>query len=133
MKSHKFLWMIPLVIGICVVCLAVESGMYRLLSISLSEKLIVVSQIPGKTKYILDVASAKIMVDGKPTEFRELKAFSVIQVKLELEKDKRKGIAIDGKAIEINISDSAPSDSAPSNGAPPDVEPSDGDPSDLTP
>ena len=91
MKRHKFLWMIPLIIGICAVCLAVESNMYRLLSISISEKLIVVSHIPTKAKYILDVAATKITVNGKPAEFRELKAFSVVQIKLELKKDDRKG------------------------------------------
>jgi hypothetical protein len=105
MKRFRFLWMIFFIFGICAVCLAVESGMYRLLSVSTSEKLIVVSHIPTKTKYILDIASAKITLNGKPAEFRKLKAFSVIQVKLELKKEDRKGIDIDGKAIEINISD----------------------------
>lgn len=123
MKRRKFLWMIPFIIGICSVSLAVESGMYRLLSISLSEKLIVVSHMPSKTKYILDVASAKITINGKPAEFRELKAFSVIQVKVELKEDNRKGIDIDGKAIEINISEGVPSDGAPSDGAPSDGGP----------
>lgn len=116
MMRYKFL-IIPLLIGICGVCLAVESGKYRLLSISLSEKLIVVSHIPSKTKYILDVASSKITVNGKPAEFRELKAFSIIQLKLELKKDDRKGIDIDGKAIEISVSDAAPSDGAQSTGS----------------
>lgn len=125
MKSYRLLWMIPLVIGLCAVCLAVESGMYRLLSVSISEKLIVVSQIPSKTKYILDVASTKILVNGKPAEFRELKAFSVMQIKLELKEDDRKGIDIDGKAIEINVSNPALSNSALSDSAPSNDEPAD--------
>jgi len=83
--------------------LAVETGMYRLLSISTSEKLILVSQIPGKTKYLLDTASAKITIDGKAAEFSELKAFSVIQLKMELNKIKRNGIDIDGAATEIRV------------------------------
>jgi hypothetical protein len=82
---------------------AVESGMYRLLSISKSEKLILVSQIPTKTKYLLDVASAKITIDGKPAEFKELEEFSILQVKLELRKTSRNGIDIDGSALEIHI------------------------------
>ena len=118
MKRFNLLWMIAFVIGICAVCPAVESGMYRLLSVSTSEKLIVVSHIPTKTKYILDVAAAKITINGKPAEFRELKAFSVVQIKVELKKDDRKGIEIDGKAIEINISDGAPS-----QGEEPDLQP----------
>ena len=77
-----------------------------------------VSHIPSKTRYILDVASTKITVNGKPAEFRELKAFSIIQLKLELKKDDRKGIDIDGKAIEINVSDDEPSDGAPADQQP---------------
>ena len=113
MNRSGFFLIIPLILGIfglCADCVAVESGMYRLLSISTSEKLIVVSHIPDKTKYLLDAASAKITVNGKPAEFRELKAFSVIQVKLELKKEDRKGIDVDGKAIEIRITDDERSD-----------------------
>jgi len=109
MMRRRFLWMIPLLIGIGSICFAAESGKYRLLSISRSEKLIVVSHIPSKTKYILDVASTKITVNGEPAEFRELKAFSVIELMLELKKDDRKGIEIDGKAIEISVSEEVPS------------------------
>jgi hypothetical protein len=84
--------------------LAVESAMYRLLSVSDSEKLILVSQIPGKAKYLLDAASAKITVNGKAAEFKELKAFSILQVKMELRKSVKNGIGIDGAASEIKVS-----------------------------
>jgi hypothetical protein len=83
---------------------AVESGMYRLLSISSSEKLILVSQIPGKSKYLLDAASAKVTVNGKAAEFKELKVFSILQVKMDLKKSSKNGIGIDGAASEIRIS-----------------------------
>jgi hypothetical protein len=105
LKIFGAICMISFLLGSCTFSLAVESGMYRLLSISTSEKLIVVSQIPTKTKYILDVSSAKITVNGKPAEFRELKSFSIIQVKLDLHKTSRNGIDIDGSALEIRISD----------------------------
>jgi hypothetical protein len=89
----------------CSFSLAVESGMYRLLSVSDTEKLILVSQIPSKTKYLLDASSAKITLNGKPAEFKELKTFSVIQVKIELNKKLSKnGIGLDGSASEIKIS-----------------------------
>ena len=78
--------------------------MYRLLSISVSEKMILVSQIPSKTKYLLDASSAKITVNGKPAEFKDLRVFSVVQVKLELRKSSKNGISIDGLATEIRIS-----------------------------
>ncbi len=91
-------------IGFCIFSLAVESGTYRLLSVSDSEKLILVSQIPSKAKYLLDAASAKITANGKPAEFKELKAFSIIQIKLDLRKSSKNGIDLDGTATEIRIS-----------------------------
>jgi hypothetical protein len=95
-------------IGLCILgfisfVLAVETGMYRLLSVSGSEKLILVSQIPGKQKYLLDASSAKITVNGKPAEFGELDIFSIIQVRFELRKSNRNGVALDGSAKEIKV------------------------------
>lgn len=78
--------------------------MFRLLSVSESEKVILVSQIPGKTKYLLDATSAKITVNGKPAEFKVLRAFSTIQVKMDLKKSNKIGIELDGVANEIRIS-----------------------------
>jgi hypothetical protein len=104
MKACKRICALIFLLLFCSFSMALESGMYRLLSVSRSEKLIVVSQIPTKTKYILDVSSAKITIDEKPSEFRELKSYSLIQVKLELEKTKRNGVDIDGRAIEIRVS-----------------------------
>ena len=103
--KKKRLWL--LFIGIIILCpslMAVESGMYRLLSVSESEKIILVSQIPGKTKYLLDAASAKITIDGKAAEFNELKEFSILLVKIELRKSSKNGITLDGVATEIKIS-----------------------------
>jgi hypothetical protein len=104
MKIYR-VWFIIAFFIFCSCALAVESGMYRLLSISDSEKLILVSQIPGKTKYLLDATSAKITVNGKAAEFKELKIFSILQVKMELKKSTKNGITIDGAASEIRISD----------------------------
>ena len=103
MKIYQ-LWILILLLTFCSFALAVESGMYRLLSVSDSEKLILVSQIPNKTRYLLDASSAKITVNGKAAEFKELKAFSIIQVKADLRKSSKKGIGIDGSATEIRIS-----------------------------
>ncbi len=89
--------------GIFSSALAVELENYRLLSVSSSEKLILVSQIPGKKKYLLDASSAKITINGKPAEIKELVAFSIIQVKLELARKSRNGIALDGLAKEIRV------------------------------
>jgi hypothetical protein len=105
MKNLKAICIVICLLGFWSSSIAVESGNYRLLSISDSEKLILVSQIPSKTKYLLDAASAKITVNGKPAEFKELKTFSIIQVKMDLRKNSKSGIGIDGAATEIRISD----------------------------
>jgi len=104
MKDLRRVCIVICLLGFYVFSLAVESSVYRLLSVSDSEKLILISQIPGKTKYLLDAASAKITVNGKPAEFKELKVFSVVQVKLDLHKGSKNGINIDGSAVEIRIS-----------------------------
>lgn len=77
--------------------------MYRLLSVADSGKLILVSQIPNKIKYVLDATSAKITVNGKPAEFQDLKSYVVIQVKFELRKLSKEGIEVDGIATEIRV------------------------------
>jgi hypothetical protein len=82
---------------------AIESGIYRILSVSDSLKIILVSQIPNKTRYILDAATAKLTVNGKPAEFKELKYFASAQVKFELKKSAKEGIDLDGVATEIRV------------------------------
>jgi hypothetical protein len=81
----------------------VESERFRLLSLSDSEKLILVSQIPSKKKFLLDASSVKITLAGKAMEFKDLKQYSVIQVKMEAGKKSRNGIILDGIATEITI------------------------------
>jgi hypothetical protein len=93
-----------LLIACTVVLPAIESGLYRILSVSDSIKVILVSQIPKKTKYVLDAATAKITVNGKPAEFKDLKFYASAQVKFELRKSVKEGIDLDGVATEIRIS-----------------------------
>lgn len=83
--------------------LALESGQYRLLSVTDASKLILISQSPGKPKYILDASAAKVTVDGKPAEFKELVRYSIVNVKWELKKSSKDGIDLDGIASEIRI------------------------------
>jgi hypothetical protein len=93
-----------LFLALSAISVASQSGTFRLLSVSESEKLILVSKIPTKVKYLLDAASAKITVNGKPAEFKALKSFSRIHVKMDLRKSNKLGIDIDGVASEIRIS-----------------------------
>lgn len=97
------IWLIVCFFSICSLSLSLESGTYRLLSVSDSEKIILVSHAPGKKKYLLDASSAKITINGKAAEFRELKAFSVLQLKMVLKKFSKNGIGMDGSATEIRI------------------------------
>ena len=104
MKSHKSKFIVMCLLAFSTISVAAELGVFRLLSVSETEKVILVSQIPGKTKYLLDASSAKITVNGKPAEFKALKAFSSIQVKMDLRKNNKIGIELDGVAVEIRIS-----------------------------
>ena len=82
---------------------ALESGQYRLLAPVESSKLILISQSLGKPRYILDASTAKITIDGRPAEFKELSRYSIVNVKWELKKSTKDGIVLDGKASEIRI------------------------------
>src|SRR5512136_113467 len=88
---------------ICASALAVEAAKFRLLSASGTGKLILISSIPQKTKYVLDASTAKLTLDGKPAEFNVLNSYSVINVKFDLKKGTKAGIEIDGVASEIRI------------------------------
>jgi hypothetical protein len=107
MKRIRFMWVALCVLALYSLSLSAEWGTFRLLSISESEKLILVSQPPAKTKYLLDASSAKITVDGKPAEYKALKGFSTIQLKMEIRKLAKLGIALDGVATEIRMSSGA--------------------------
>jgi len=86
------------------VCLyALEAGQFRLMSLANANKLILISQSPDKPRFLLDATTAKITVDGKPAEFKELSRYSVVNVKFELKKSRKDGIPIDGTAMEIRI------------------------------
>jgi hypothetical protein len=110
MNNHKSKFIVICLLAFSAISVAAEAGMFRLLSVSESEKLILVSQIPSKAKFLLDAASAKITVNGKPAEFKALKAFSRIHLKMDLKKADKLGIDIDGVAIEIKISTEDESD-----------------------
>ena len=91
------------VISFYVLSLSADLPSFRLLSLSESEKLILVSQIPGKQKFLLDASSAKITIDGKPAEYKALKAYSMVQLKMEAHKLSKLGIDLDGVATEIRV------------------------------
>ena len=85
------------------VAFAVEGDTYRLLSVSTSGKLILISQPGTKTKLLLDASAAKITIDGKPAEFKNLSDYSIVHVKLSQKKVDKEGVVIDGMATEIRI------------------------------
>ncbi len=104
MKKYSCLLLVPVFsILLPAFSRAVETDQYRLLSVAESGRLILISQIPSKTKYVLDATSAKITVNGKPAEFKDLKSYSIVQVKMDLHKFSKEGIEIDGTASEIKV------------------------------
>lgn len=86
-----------------VALMALESGQYRLLSATEVDKMILISQSPTKPKYLLDASTAKITVDGKPAEFKELDHYSIVNVKWEIKKLSKEGVPLDGVATEIRV------------------------------
>jgi len=84
---------------------ALESGSYRLLSVSETEKLVLVSRIPDQKKFLLDAADVKITINDKPAEFKDLILFTIVQVQMDTGRSKRKNFNLDGRAREIAISD----------------------------
>ena len=104
MKAVRFILLCLLVLGAFVSIKAEEKEQFRLLSISESEKLILVSKISDKSKFLFDVAAAKITVDGKPAEIDALTSFTAIEVKWKKSNSKRNGIRLDGIALEIEVS-----------------------------
>ena len=86
---------------------ALESGSYRLLSVSETEKLVLVSRIPDQKKFLLDAADVKITINDKPAEFKDLILFTIVQMQMDLRKAKRKNIDLDGRVREIAISSPA--------------------------
>ena len=86
---------------------ALESGSYRLLSVSETERLVLVSRIPDQKKLLLDATDVKITINDKPAEFKDLILFTIVQVQMDTKKTKRKNINLDGRVSEIAINDPA--------------------------
>ncbi len=107
LKNAVRIGLVICIFAACSLAFAAAADTFRLLSLSESEKLILVSKPPGKAKYLLDASAAKITVDGKPAEYKALKAFSMIQLKMEIRKLQKTGIKLDGVAVEINITTQA--------------------------
>jgi hypothetical protein len=103
-KEGKWIAVLCIVFSFLASVAAVESGQFRLLSATISCKMILISQIPNKTKYILDASTAKITIDEKPAEFQNIQAYTIVNVKFDLKKSSKDGIEIDGIASEIKIS-----------------------------
>jgi len=86
---------------------ALESGSYRLLSVSETEKLVLVSRIPDKKKFLLDANEVKITINDNTAELKDLILFTIVQLRMDTGRKKRKGINLEGSAIEIIIADPA--------------------------
>jgi hypothetical protein len=92
-----------LALSLSVVSLALDSSIYRLLSVTRSGKLVLISQPGTKVRYLLDAANAKITMNGKPVEFKDLNDYVTVQVQFDLAKSSKDGIEVDGVAREILI------------------------------
>ena len=103
MKPIRIAGLVLCIGVVCCLCLAIEPDMYRLLSVSVSAKMILIAQPASKAKFLLDAAAAKLTLDDKPTEFKNLSDYSVIHVKFETKKVEKDGVLLDGVATEIRV------------------------------
>jgi hypothetical protein len=103
MKAMRMAGLVLCIAALCSLCLAVESDVYRLLSVSVSAKMILIAEPASKAKFLLDASAAKLTLDEKPTEFKNLSDYSVIHVKFENKKLDKDGISLDGEATEIRV------------------------------
>jgi len=87
----------------CGTARALEMESCRLLSISESEKLVLVSRIPDRKKFLLDAADVKVTINDEPAELKDVASFTIVKVRMEPRKKKRKGVSLDGSALEIAI------------------------------
>ena len=102
-RSFSLLFTLIWMMAICLPVPAVELGGYRLLSVSETEKLILVSQLSDQKKFLLNAADVKITVNGKSVEFKDLSQYAIVQVQMKLSKTKKNGVNLDGIATEIAI------------------------------
>jgi hypothetical protein len=80
-----------------------EGKEYRILSISTSEKMILISDLTSKTRLLLDLSDAKIQIDGKNAEIKDLQVYSSAQVWFEKKNLSHEGITLDGVARRIEV------------------------------
>jgi hypothetical protein len=64
MKRKLLSALLAAMLGAVITAWGVEVRGFRLLSITETGKMILISEIPNKTKYVLDAVAAKITVDG---------------------------------------------------------------------
>lgn len=92
-----------LLLLVATLVLSVERDVYRLLSVTETSKMILVSHLTEKTKYLLDAEAAKITLNGKPAEFKTLREFALVRIKFELKKTSKGAVDLDGVVSEIAL------------------------------
>lgn len=75
----------------------------RLLAVGWQDKMIVISTRPGNERLLLDGASARITIFGKPGEWKELSRYSLIRVRYGRTPVKRLNQQLDGNVHEICV------------------------------
>ena len=76
---------------------------YRILSVSESSKLVLISDLTTKTRYLLDATNAKIILDGKEIELVKLQDYSTARVSFSSAKKTVGGVKLDGVASRFEI------------------------------
>lgn len=76
---------------------------YRILSVSDSAKLVLISDLKNKTRFLLDASQAKVIIDGKESDLKSLQNYSSALVLFVRKTKAHEGVTLDGSASRIEV------------------------------
>lgn len=76
---------------------------YRILSISVLENIILLSDPDSKNKLMLDISKAKLWIDGKESELKNLQKFNSATFQIKRSPKTVRGHELDGNVIRIQV------------------------------
>ncbi len=113
MKKKTNILILLLLIGVSLGAALAQSGKskkpepgdkkYRILSVSTSTNLVLISDLETKTRLMLDAAQAKVTIDGKASDLKELQRYTLAVFRIQRGVSQMHGIDLDGKIVEIQV------------------------------
>jgi hypothetical protein len=76
---------------------------YRILSISTTENIILLSDLDSRNRLMLDAAKAKIIIDGKESDLKNLQKFNSATFQIKRSPKTFRGHELDGQVVRAEI------------------------------